>query len=281
MARTAELERRSDQLEQALSKERALNELQRQFVSMVSHEFRTPLTIIEGSAQRMMRRADRLTPDDVQQRTGRIRSAVKRMTGLIESTLSVSRLDAGKFEMNPTYIDAAELVAENCRLQREISASHAISVDVGAISRPIYADSDLLNQIFANLLSNAIKYSPNGCTIEVWGYIEDEQVLVSIRDYGLGISANDVPRLFERFFRAGTSTGIAGTGIGLHLVKQLVELHGGSIAVESVEGKGSTFTVGLPIEPAKDVIAHGPVGTASPAHIAVAEEPGGRRQRWP
>ena len=219
----------------------------------------------------MMRRVDRLTPDEIQQRTGNIRKAVKRMTMLIESTLSAARLDAGKFELNARYIDAGELVAENCRLQQEISASHHISVDVGAISGPIYADPYLLNHIFTNLLSNAIKYSPDGCKIEVRGWMEDEQFLVSIRDHGMGISDNDVPRLFERFFRAGTSTGIAGTGIGLHLVKQLVDLHGGSIEVESVEGEGSTFTIRLPIRPAEDVIARGPVGTASPAHITAAE----------
>ncbi len=261
----------ANQLEQALANEKELNELQRQFISMVSHEFRTPLTIIEGAAQRMMRRVDRLTPDEIQQRTGNIRKAVKRMTMLIESTLSAARLDAGKFELNARYIDAGELVAENCRLQQEISASHHISVDVGAISGPIYADPYLLNHIFTNLLSNAIKYSPDGCKIEVRGWMEDEQFLVSIRDHGMGISDNDVPRLFERFFRAGTSTGIAGTGIGLHLVKQLVDLHGGSIEVESVEGEGSTFTIRLPIRPAEDVIARGPVGTASPAHITAAE----------
>ena len=253
----------ANQLEQALAKEKELNELQRQFISMVSHEFRTPLTIIDSTAQRMMRRRGRLTPDEFQQRTGKIRSAVKRMTMLVESTLSVARLDAGKFEMNPRYIDAGELVADNCRLQQEISASHDISVDVGAISGPIFADPYLFNHIFTNLLSNAVKYSPDGCKIEVRGWMEDEQFLVSIRDHGMGISDNDVPRLFERFFRAGTSTGIAGTGIGLHLVKQLVDLHGGSIEVESVEGEGSTFTIRLPIRPAEDVIARGPVGTAS------------------
>lgn len=189
----------TNQLKQALAKEKETNELQRQFVSMVSHEFRTPLTIIDGAAQRMMRHVDRLTPDDIQQRIGKIRSALKRMTMLIESTLSVARLDADKFEMNPNYIDAGELVAENCRLYQEISASHDISVDVGAISGPIFADPDLLNHIFTNLLSNAVKYSPDGSKIEVRGWTEDEQFLVSIRDHGMGISDNDIPRLFERF----------------------------------------------------------------------------------
>ena len=138
------------------------------------------------------------------------------------------------------------------KIKEEISASHEFSVNIGAISGPIFCDPYLLDHIFTNLLSNAVKYSPDGCKIEVKGWMEDEQFLVSIRDHGIGISDNDVPRIFERFFRTSTLTGIAGTGIGLYLVKQLVELHGGSIEVESVEGEGSTFTVRLPIQPVED-----------------------------
>ncbi len=262
--RTAELERRSDQLEQALTKERELNELQRQFVSMVSHEFRTPLAIIDAAAQRIVRLKDRLTPDDIQRRTGDVRSAVKRMTMLIESSLSVARLDAGAIAMRPDTVDLTGAIAVVCKRQREINPTRQISIDVGGITTPILADPAMLDQVFTNLLSNAIKYSPDDSPIEVKGWMEGEHVVVSVRDYGLGIPDKDLPRMCERFFRAGTSTGIAGTGIGLHLVKQLVEMHGGSIAVESVEGDGSTFTVRLPIKPAKNISAPDAAGPATP-----------------
>ena len=249
MERTAELQRRSEQLEQALAKEKELNDLQRQFVAMVSHEFRTPLAIIDAAAQRLVRLKDRLTTVDVQQRTGDVRSAVKRMTMLIESSLSVARLDAGAIAMSPDTMDLTESITTVCTRQQEIYLKREISVDVSKITAPIFADPAMLDQVFTNLLSNAIKYSPDGSPIEIKGWTEDEHVVVSIRDYGLGIPDKDLPRMCERFFRAGTSTGIAGTGIGLHLTKQLVEMHGGSIAVESVEGEGSTFTIRLPIAP--------------------------------
>ena len=114
--------------------------------------------------------------------------------------------------------------------------------------REIAADAKKLEQIFTNLLSNAVKYAPDNPRIEVRLAKLDGQAVVSVCDRGLGIPVDDIPRLFQRYFRARTATGIAGTGIGLNLAKRFVELHGGTIEVESVEGEGTTFTVRLPIK---------------------------------
>ncbi len=246
--RTAEVQRQAEQLAQALEKERELNTLQRDFVSLVSHEFRTPLTIIDAAARRLVRRKDMVTPEDLVARTDKIRAAVQRMTGLMDGTLYASRLDAGAIRMERQPCDLKELIREVCARQAEISHFHDIRVDVAGLPEDIHADPKLLDQVFTNLLSNAVKYAPDDPHIDVKGWTDGDFAAVSVRDHGVGVPAEDLPRLCERFFRARTSTGITGTGIGLNLVKQLVEMHKGTIEVDSVEGQGSVFTVRLPVD---------------------------------
>lgn len=246
--RTAALEGQARELEQNLLEVQAHNTLQREFVAMVSHKFRTPLAIIDAAAQRILRRKEPLSPEELVPRIAKIRNAVQRMNDLIESVLSSARLEAGKIEKKEQVIDLADLLKEICLYQQEISRSHALAVDVDRIDAPIRGDPKLLDHVFNNLVSNAIKYSPNAPKIEVRGWIEDGEAVVSIRDYGLGIPDDEIPKLFERYYRATTSTGIAGSGIGLSLVKELVQLHDGRIDVKSAKGEGSTFTVRLPVQ---------------------------------
>ena len=244
---TAEARHATDLLDAALSKEREYNTLQRQFVSMMSHEVRTPLAIIDGTAQRMTRHAAKLTPEILEQRIDTIRNSVKRMTELIESSLSAARIEAGTITKRLEQTDLGGLIATICESHRKLIAPREILVDVGALHRQIYVDPSLLDQVINNLVSNAIKYAPGDSPIEVKGWTERGHAVFSVRDYGLGIPEKDLAKLFTQFFRAGTSTGIAGTGIGLHLAKHFVELHDGTIDVVSVEGEGSTFTVRLPL----------------------------------
>jgi signal transduction histidine kinase len=129
-----------------------------------------------------------------------------------------------------------------------IAKTHSFVLDIDGLPEFIDADPRTLTQVFTNLLSNAVKYAPGTSEIRVTAWVETGNVKVSISDDGVGIDAEDVPRLFQRYFRARTSTGIAGTGIGLNLVKQIVELHQGSIEVRSARGCGSTFIVTLPIK---------------------------------
>jgi signal transduction histidine kinase len=247
--RTSKIEFQANQLKQALAKEQQLNELQRQFVSMASHEFRTPLTIIDGAAQRLKRKADKnlLTREDAVRRVEKIRDAVRRMTRLMESTLDAARMEEGKMQVEIKPCDIGKVVRDVCARQQDISHTHVISYDLADLPETIQADTGYLEQALANLLSNAVKYAPDAPDIAVKARREDDQVALSVRDHGLGIDEDELERIGERFFRAKTSTGITGTGIGLNLAKTLVEMHDGSVSVESKKGEGSTFTVRLPI----------------------------------
>jgi PAS domain S-box-containing protein len=245
--RALELEENSKELSRALNKERKVNALQRQFVAMASHEFRTPLAIIDGAAQRLTRRKGEYSADFIAEKSQQIRQAVNRMVELMESILSFEKLEVGALQVQPDTCQLDDIVLGCCVQQRDLSKSFSIVVDIDALPRTIMADSSALIQVFTNLLSNAVKYSANSRTIEVRGWSEGDYARVSVRDFGLGIDEDDLRHMFERYFRARTSTGIAGTGIGLNLVKLIVDLHGGTVEIESKKGQGSTFTVSLPI----------------------------------
>ncbi len=248
-AATQEVKVTAEELKEALTKERKLNELQRQFVSMASHEFRTPLTIIDGAAQRLKRRAhtDSLTSEDTLHRTDKIRDAVKRMTRLMESTLMAARMEEGKIKVDIGPCDIGKVVQEVCARHQDIAQTHVIAYELVDLPETIQADTSSMEQVLTNLLSNAVKYAPGAPDIEVMAATSGDQIVISVRDHGIGIDQDDLSSIGERFFRAKTSTGIAGTGIGLNLVKKLVEEHGGTASVESVKGEGSTFTIRLPI----------------------------------
>jgi PAS domain S-box-containing protein len=245
---TVELKERADELHQALAKEKELNQLQSQFVSIASHEFRTPLAIIDGAAQRLSRRAEKLTPEDTVKRVDKIRNAVARMTQLMESTLVAARLEAGRPTIEVSDCDVGSIIREICDRQQDIAQNHNIVCEIRDLPISIKADPGALEQIFTNLLSNAVKYAQHSPEIQVTAFLEGKEVVVHVRDYGIGIDEEDLPNMFQRFFRARTSAGIAGTGIGLNLVKTLVELHDGDIGVESKKDEGSLFRVRLPVE---------------------------------
>jgi signal transduction histidine kinase len=245
------LAQQATMLEEKLASERHLTQLQRNFVSMASHEFRTPLTIIDGHAQRMNKLSDRIGPEEITTRAGKIRAAVLRMTHLIDNLLTSTRLlesGAGLY-FHPQEVELRELVHDVCQLHREISPGSTIIEELGERSLLMVGDPKLLSQVFDNLLSNAIKYSPGGGNAKISSELEDGRLVVAVEDNGIGIPAGDIGRLFERYFRGSNVSGIVGTGVGLNLVKMVVDLHGGDIAVESTEGTGSRFTVRLPIKP--------------------------------
>jgi two-component system, OmpR family, sensor kinase len=241
------LAEQASMLREKLEQEQRLTQLQRNFVSMASHEFRTPLTIIDGHAQRLIAAEARFQPREISERAGKIRGAVLRMTSLIEGLLGSSLLE-GKVELyfHPAEFDLAELLHEVCHLHREISPRSQIYERLGDAPLPTLGDRKLLFQVFSNLLSNAIKYSPDGGLIKVCAASTEGGIAVSVADHGLGIPKTDLERLFERYYRGSNVSGIVGTGIGLHFVKMVTELHKGRITAESEEGKGSRFVVWLP-----------------------------------
>jgi two-component system, OmpR family, sensor kinase len=244
------LAQQASMLEEKLVAERHLTQLQRNFVSMASHEFRTPLTIIDGHAQRLNKLSDRIGVDEIVSRAGKIRAAVLRMTHLIDNLLTSTRLvesGAGLY-FHPQEVDLRDLVHDVCQLHREISPGSIIVEELGDRSMRMVGDPKLLSQVFDNLLSNAIKYSPGGGIVRITSQAEEGWLVVTVEDHGIGVPPADVGRLFERYFRGSNVSGIVGTGVGLNLVKMVIDLHGGAVAVESREGTGSRFTVRLPIK---------------------------------
>lgn len=248
MARALEIFRKNAlQLKKALEAEHELNGLQRQFVSMVCHEFRTPLAIIDGNAQRIIKRQDTMSADRIKSGLGKVRTSVTRLTELMESVLNASKLEAGAIKMDPTPCDLAEIIKEVTINYREVNPSYKITTDIEDLPKRFTLDVKLIRQVVSNLLSNAIKYSPNCAHVRVDARSCDNGgVEICVVDQGVGIPADELEKMFQRFFRASTSTGIAGTGIGLHMVKSLIDMHEGTISISSEVGVGTTITVYLP-----------------------------------
>jgi two-component system, OmpR family, sensor kinase len=254
------LERQASMLRERLEEEQRLMLLQRNFISMASHEFRTPITIIDGHAQRLISLKDRLDATALVERARKIRHAVRRITHLIQNMIDSMRMIDGdvKLYFHPEKIDLVPVLREVCQLHREI-APQAQILEGTARPEPIHVkcDPNLLFQAISNLLSNAIKYSPDGALITVAVECADGVVTIGVKDRGIGISPADCGRLFERYFRGENAAGIVGTGIGLYFVRTVMELHGGTIQVESREGEGSRFSMRLPM--------HG-ASTPTPSH---------------
>jgi two-component system OmpR family sensor kinase len=246
------LARQTAMLKERLAQEQRLALLQRNFVSMASHEFRTPLTIIDGHARRLIKTKDAVTADEIGERAGKVRAAVLRLTHLIDNLLNSARLiDGGAAPyFHPAEMDMAAVLHEVCQVHREMTPGAQITEQLAPTPMPMAGDAKLLFQVFSNVLSNAVKYSPHGGAISVEAEVAAGDVVVRISDRGIGIPAADLVHLFQRYHRGSNVSGIVGTGVGLYLVKMAVELHGGRVEVDSKEGDGARFTIRLPLRPA-------------------------------
>ncbi len=233
------------QLAEAMARERELAAQQRRFVAIAAHEFRTPLTIIDGAAQRLLRNAETLQPEEMRVRGDKIRAAVARMSLLIDTTLNSARLDAGSIEPSFTPLDIVGLIGTIAKRQEGVSHEFTFAIASNLPRFDITADARLLDQVFTNLIANAVKYSGASRRVEVTLDCKPQGACVTVRDFGIGVPADELPKLFTRFFRASTAKGLPGTGIGLNLVKELIALHGGTVAVESRVAAGTSFIVNL------------------------------------
>ena len=238
----------SAELASALEKEKDIVEQQKTFISMVSHEFRTPLTIIDGNAQIILSRGTTLPREVLERRAVTIRSGVERLIRLIETLLSAHMLEAGRLNVELGDCNIAQVIEESCTDQQDISPRHQIKLSMRNLPPVMRLDDKVIRQMMANLLSNAVKYSPQSPVVEVMAFAEGDNVVIEVTDYGLGIPEDEQPRIFGKYFRASTSGGIPGSGLGLSLVKQFVELHNGSIALRSKVGVGTAITITLPKE---------------------------------
>lgn len=229
-----------------ITKEYEVDRMKSEFVSTVSHELRTPLASVLGFAELLVHRE--LKPERQKKYMTTIHQEAKRLTALINDFLDLQRMESGKQSYDMQAIDAASLIDEIVETERLSNTAHHIEFYNRAPQALVWADRAKMSQAFINLLSNAVKYSPDGGTIHIDVAVEDEQLVIRMQDEGLGIPEEALPKLFAKFYRVDNSDRreIGGTGLGLAIVKEIITRHKGTIAVESVFGSGSTFTVRLP-----------------------------------
>ncbi len=237
-------------LKEALTQEKELGELKSRFVSMASHEFRTPLASILAASETLTSYWERLDKAKIDDRLSRIRQQVGHMTEIIEDTLQLTRLQTGRAKYEPASGDLDALCTDVITEFADLPEHDGrIIYECAQYPVPAIYDDRLMRQAITNLLQNALKYSASDETVRVTLEHVDGQITLRVIDQGIGIPPEDLKRLFEPFHRAANVTAISGTGLGLSITKQAIELHGGAISVESQLGIGTTFTVLLPGQP--------------------------------
>lgn len=238
-----------EEIFKALEKEKELSELKSRFVSMVSHEFRTPLTTILSSAELLEYYGHKSSEKEKLGCFHQIRTATLRMTQLLNDVLAINKAEAGKLEFNPNYLDLEKFCRDLVEdMQFNSKKKHIISFSSQGQCTDTCMDEKLLLHIFTNLLSNAIKYSPQSDPIYFEVDCRNEDAIFQVKDKGIGIPIGKQQRLFEPFHRGENVGNIPGTGLGLSIVKRLVELHKGNVTVASQVGVGTTFIVRLPLK---------------------------------
>ncbi|PIB37473.1 hypothetical protein BFP72_08355 [Reichenbachiella sp. 5M10] len=233
-----------EEAKKALHKEKELNEMKSRFVSMASHEFRTPLSTILSSAALIAKYATTDTQDKRDKHISRIKSNVSELTSILNEFLSLEKIDAGKMRIE---LIAVEINALLSGLISDLSTVTKVNQTIDWVETGgeciLKTDPQMLRQVVTNLVSNAIKYSEEDSIIRVALTQDDTTVCITVTDQGMGIPLNDQKHLFEKFFRAHNSHHIQGTGLGLNIVRKYVDLLEGEIAFESVEGEGAKFEV--------------------------------------
>lgn len=243
-----ELEHSRDELSKALEKEKELNEMKSRFISMASHEFRTPLSTILSSVSLIGKYVNTEDQEKRDKHIDRIKNAVNGLTEILNDFLSIGRLEEGKVAAKIEELDVCQVIREVvseinalCKPGQEIKVQ---GVDV-CISM---ADRQMIRNVMFNLLSNAIKFSPENSVIRVSVTSDEDHIIISVTDYGIGISEEDQKNLFERFFRGRNAANIQGTGLGLNIVLRYLDLMNGTISFESRINEGTKFEIKLPLK---------------------------------
>jgi len=241
----AQIQAQNQQLQTALRQEQHLNDLKSRFVSMVSHEFRNPLTTILMTTELLL--SGKSPPEKTHNHLIRIRQLGNELTHLVDEVLDLSQVESGKLEFAPRSLNLTtfcqELVDE---MRSSLGSRHNLVLIHPDTDITADLDQQILRHILTNLFSNAIKYSPDGSTVTFILTCQPTAVCLQVQDQGIGIPDADQAHLFTAFHRAGNVDKIPGTGLGLNIVKTMVDLHGGKLTVSSQVGMGSTFTVELP-----------------------------------
>lgn len=238
----SELEKAKSDVSLSLEKEKELNQMKSRFVSMASHEFRTPLSSVQLSASLIEKYAERPDFQNIVKHTNRIRGAVQLLNNILNDFLSLEKLEAGRVVVNKTDINLVQLAEEITEEMQMISKKnqHIVYQHTGAVG-VFYLDAHLMKSSAINLIANAIKYSGENTFIEFSTEINDDTCIICVKDNGIGIPIEDQKNLFEPFFRAHNTGNIPGTGLGLNIVKRYVELMDGSLEYHSALNKGTMF----------------------------------------
>lgn len=245
--RTAELAKGARAVEIAYEREKELNVLKSRFVSMASHEFRTPLSTIMGSADLIARYAKGPDDEKVLKHVQRIKAKVRDLTAILNDFLSFERIEQGDVPPVPEELDVVHLCISLIEELRSMTKpGQVLEYDHGTDERSVTLDRGMLVNTITNLVTNAIKYSPEGSPVHLHTSVKNGALDFSVIDRGMGIPPGDQAHLFEPFFRAQNVLTIQGTGLGLHLVKRYLDLMGGKISYASTTGKGSTFKITIP-----------------------------------
>lgn len=240
----AERKRAEEEARRALERERELNELKSKFVSIASHEFRTPLSTVLSSASLIAQYRDKGDLNKIDKHIQRIKSSVQHLTSILNDFLSLGKLEEGRIDVQKEETELFQLITEIIEeMKTQLKEGQHVNLRSEGPPRPAATDARIMRNILFNLLSNASKYSAPGKSIDISIHFWENHYEISIRDEGIGIPKADQKHMFERFFRASNSGNIQGTGLGLNIVKRYVELLGGEINFTSTEGVGTTFTL--------------------------------------
>lgn len=241
-----ELNKTQRELGAALAKEKELNELKSRFVTMASHEFRTPLATILSSLSLVAKYSEQNNMEKQARHVSRIKSAVNHLTDLLNDVLSIGRLEEGMVAVSYQLFNIRELAQESIQDMQLIAKKNQQILLTHSGKEIVNSDKKMVKHILLNLVSNAIKFSAEGKPVNVEVRTEDSRISLSIRDQGIGISEDDQKHLCERFFRGQNATNIQGTGLGLNIVSRYAELLNGSIECRSRLGEGTEFIVAFP-----------------------------------
>lgn len=240
-----ELETSKDELTKALSKEKELSDLKSRFVSMASHEFRTPLSTILSSASLVAKYVETEEQEKRNKHIHRIKSSVNNLTNLLNEFLSIGKIEDGKITANNIHFNIKELITALCSEMENLAKPGQQFDYKHEGDELIFLDPALLRNVITNLLSNAIKFSSEGSKVEINCHVLKDKIDIVVKDNGMGISQEDQEHLFERFFRGTNVTNIQGTGLGLHIVSKYIEIMDGEIKFESQLEKGTRFIITL------------------------------------
>jgi signal transduction histidine kinase len=252
---------KTSQLKEALKHEQEIRKMQNEFVALVSHEFKTPLQIIDSTRELLVRKIKNhnILDESLDKALERIRSGIQRMNGLIHSTLNLAKMESGDgaVKLESEIFNLKEFILEIIERNSNLASNKQIKIvtKINELPTDFYGDRKLLDHSITNVISNAVKYSKNNTVVKILAKTNDKKVALRIIDQGMGIPKDDLANIGKKFFRAKNTLAVAGTGIGIYLTKHFIELHGGDVLIESEVDVGTSVTITIPrVEPAQAII---------------------------